>query len=394
MHVDPLLPTLVVIALSIFVVGIVLRLLRQPHLIGYLLVGVILGPAGLAVLSDVESIAHIGAIGVMLLLFFIGMEISPQELAKEWKVAIVGTLLQIVISVAAVMAMGEWLGWPVSRSVLLGFVVSLSSTAVVLKLLQETDEIKTSVGKKVTGVLLMQDLAIVPMLIVLGLLAGNTAQSGAILLQLVGGGFILGLTIWMIRRGGISMPFSEKIRKDHEIQVFAALVSCLGFGLLTGLMELSTALGAFMGGMIVNQAKETDWVQHSLEPFRIVFVALFFVSIGLLIDLNFLMQHWWKAGLLIIFVIVINTGINAVTLRMLSVSWKESIYAGAMLSQIGEFSFVLAAVGKQSGIIEDYAYQMTVIIIALGLLVSPAWIALFRRTLGLQGKSGESGLVT
>lgn len=174
------------------------------------------------------------------------------------------------------MAMGEWLNWPTLRSILLGFVISLSSTAVVLNLLKDRSELKTSVGQKVTGVLLMQDLAIVPMLIVLSLLAGENTQSSTVALQVIGGVLILGLTIWMIRRGRITLPFSRRIRQDHELQVFASLVSCLGFGLITGLLELSTALGTFIGGIFINQARETDCVQHSLEPFRIVFVALFF----------------------------------------------------------------------------------------------------------------------
>lgn len=381
MHVDPLMPILVEIALAIFVAGIVLRVLRQPHLVGYLLVGVLLGPFAFGVLEDSESIAHIGAIGVVLLLFFIGMEISPRDLAREWKVAIFGTVLQVVISLLAVLAIGEWLDWPTSRSILLGFVVSLSSTAVVLKLLQDSDELNTSVGKKVTGVLLMQDLAVVPMLIVLGMMAGSAADTATLSLQVGGGILVLGFTAWMMRRGSITLPFSKRIRDDHEIQVFASLACCLGFSLLTGLMQLSTALGAFIGGLVINMARETDWVQHSLEPFRIVFVALFFVSMGMLIDLEFVREHWWKVCMLVVVVLVVNTAINALTLRMLRVSWGESLYAGALLSQIGEFSFVLAAVGKQSGIIENYAYQMTIAIIAVGLLVSPAWIALCRRAL-------------
>ena len=382
MHVDPLIPILVEIALAIFVAGIVLRVLRQPHLVGYLLVGVLLGPFAFGVLEDSESIAHIGAIGVVLLLFFIGMEISPRDLAREWRVAIFGTVLQVLISLFAVLAIGEWLDWPISRSILLGFVVSLSSTAVVLKLLQDSAELNTSVGKKVTGVLLMQDLAVVPMLIVLGMMAGSATDKVTVSLQVGGGILVLGFTAWMIRRGSITLPFSKRIRDDHETQVFASLACCLGFSLLTGLMQLSTALGAFIGGLVINMARETDWVQHSLEPFRIVFVALFFVSMGMLIDLDFLREHWWKVCLLVFVVLVVNTAINALTLRMLRVSWGESLYAGALLSQIGEFSFVLAAVGKQSGIIENYAYQMTIAIIAVGLLVSPAWIALCRRALG------------
>ena len=162
------------------------------------------------------------------------------------------------------------------------------------------------------------------------------------------------------------------------MQVFAALGLCFGLSLITGLVGLSTALGSFVAGMLVGAAKETRWVHHSLESFRIIFVALFFVSIGMLVDLNFIASHWYQTAALVILVVLTNTFINGSILRILGDNWRDSIYAGALLSQIGEFSFVLAAVGIQAHIISDYGYQMTIAVISISLLISPPWIMLIK----------------
>ena len=133
--------------------------------------------------------------------------------------------------------------------------------------------------------------------------------------------------------------------------------------------------------MLIGTARETQWVHSSLEPFRVIFVALFFVSVGMLVDINFIKLHWQTIVLLVLAVVITNTVINAITIRFLGDSWPDSLYSGALLSQIGEFSFVLAAVGLQSKLITNYAYQMTVAIIVLSLILSPAWIRLAKRVL-------------
>ena len=378
MHLDPLLPLLVEIALVVLVVGVLLRLLKQPYVIAYLIAGVLLGPYGFGTVTDQEAMTHLGAIGVVLLLFFVGMEISLPKLIVNWRVALIGTLFQILVSVGIVWLVGTRLGWPLERSILLGFVISLSSTAVVFKILEEWKEMDTRVGQNAIAVLLVQDLAIVPMLITLRFLGGETIDRGALLLQTLGGAAAIGAIVWLIVKVGVRLPFGGLSRRDHELQVFAALILCLGLALLTGLAGLSTALGAFVAGLVVSSARETHWVHTSLEPFRVVFLALFFVSVGMLIDLPFLRQHWLIAALLIAVVLLLNTVINTVILRLLGDTWRESLYTGGLLSQIGEFSFLLGAVGFQSGIITEYAYQMTIAIIALTLLFSPAWIHLIK----------------
>lgn len=379
MHLDPILPKLVGVILVMLVLGGFLRLIKQPYAIGYLVAGVLLGPHGLGMIDDEAATQRLGAFGVVILLFFVGMEVSLPRLAERWRVALIGTLLQILGSVAFVGALGYFLEWPLSRVLLLGFVISLSSTAIVIKLLQDWGELDSKVGQDVVAILLAQDLAIVPMLLTLQIMGGEEIGPGALALQIVGGLAFVACLGWLVVKKEIRLPLGNAIREDHELQVFAALIFCFGLALLTGLLGLSTALGAFLAGVLLSTARETKWVTERLESFRVVFVALFFVSVGMLIDLEFVRQNAKVLALLLVGVLLTNTFLNASILRALGDRWRGGLYGGALLSQIGEFSFVLAAVGLQAQFVSTYAYQATVATIALTLVVSPFWIALVRR---------------
>ncbi len=374
MHLDPLMLKLVAALLVILVVGLGLRILKQPHVVGYLLAGVILGPHGLSLVADQHAVARLGEFGVIFLLFFIGMEASPKRLIANWRVTVIGTFIQISASVGMIWIVGAMVGWSIARIVLLGFVISLSSTAVVLNYLHDSGRLRTKVGEDSIGVLLAQDLAIIPMLVVIGILGGGQPDPHTISLQAIGIVLVAGLLVWMVRSDRVRLPLGARLRADKELQVFVAVLICLGLALITGLFDLSTALGAFLAGMLVGAAKETHWVHQRLEPFRVVFVAIFFVSIGMLLDLGFVLEHWAMVVALLLTVLVTKTGINAVMFRSLGDTWRHAVLAGAVLAQIGEFSFVLAAAGARTNLITDFAYQVAISVIALSLLVSPAWI--------------------
>ncbi|MDH3672740.1 MAG: cation:proton antiporter [Gammaproteobacteria bacterium] len=384
MHLDPAMPYVVGVVLAILVIGLLLRAIRQPHVVAYLVAGLILGPHGLGIVQDQETISRLGAIGVVLLLFFVGMEVSPKRLVSNWKVALIGTLLQVLISIACVWLLGIWLGWPIQKTVLIGFVISLSSTAVVLKLLQDWRELETKAGQDVLGVLLVQDLAVVPMLIIVSLMGDTHWETGAIVLQVIGGVGILAFLAFLVIKDTVHLPLAGWLKNDHEMQIFAALAVCFGFASLTAFFELSTALGAFAAGMLIGVARETQWVHRTLESFRVVFIALFFVSIGMLVNLDFLRDQWIKVAILVFTVLLTNTFINATILRLLGDRWRQSLYAGALLSQIGEFSFILAAVGLQVKIIVDAGYQLAIAVISISLLLSPIWISIFKSVLHIE----------
>jgi len=385
MHLDPLLPVVVLIMLILSGVAAFARWFRQPPIVGYLIAGLLMGPAALGLINDFAVISRLGAVGVVMLMFFVGMEVSPHKLAENWKVSVLGTIFQVAVSVGLLVMFGIYQEWPLSRSILLGFVVSLSSTAVVLKLLDDWKISATQSGRDALGILLVQDIAVIPMLIVVGLLGGTQLDGTTLLKQGIGATILLGVVAWVSLSKSLRIPFPSRFEGDRELQVLTALLICLGFSVISGLLELSTALGAFIGGMVVRAARETRWIDHSLHGFRVIFIALFFASVGALVDVRFLIGHWGQILFLVGLVILVNTFVNATVLISLGREWKESLYTGALLSQIGEFSFVLAAVGFQMGIVSEFAYQTTIAVIVASLLVSPAWIhgvELFLKVIG------------
>jgi CPA2 family monovalent cation:H+ antiporter-2 len=254
MHVDPLLPVAVEMLVAILLLAVILKRLKQPYVIGYLVAGVLLGLHGQGLIADQAAQERLSAIGVVLLLFFIGMEVSSRRLVSGWKVAVIGTVAQIGSSVVIAWPIGLVLDWPLARSVLMGFVISLSSTAVVLKMLQDWGEIDTDTGQDVLGVLLFQDMAVMTMLIGLAFMSGDRPDLGALALQGTGGVLILALMVPVLVKDSINLPLARWLKEDTEMQVCAAPIVCFRLATLTGMFRLSTALGAFVDRMVIGSA--------------------------------------------------------------------------------------------------------------------------------------------
>jgi len=362
------------LGLIIIGIGSVLRYFKQPLIIAYILAGVLLGRHGFEIITDQKVITSMGEIGLILLMFFIGMDLDLPRLIRNWKAATIGTILQILASIMMVGLIGMAFSWSWNRIILLGFVISLSSSAVVIKLLQDNKENHTTIGQSVISILLVQDILIVPMLIITQYLGGTAPSMNGIILQLLGGFLLVTGIIWVLKHPQFSIPFEKRFEEDHEMQVFFALIICFGMAVSTAFFGLSAALGAFVAGMIVHAAKSTEWFHDSLHAFRIIFVAIFFVSIGMLIDITFIIDHWEIISLLLISVYLGNHFINSIIIHAFDRNWKNSLYGGALLAQIGELSFILVSGAYFSGIISEFDYQLTIIVISLTLLFSPLWI--------------------
>ena len=380
---NPELLNLVLIFLIMLIIGLVLRHFRQPYVIAYILAGVLIGEHGFQLVTDEDAIRTISEFGLILLLFFIGMEISLPELIKNWKIPTIGTLLQILGSVLMASLIGWYFEWGLNRIVVVGFIISLSSSAVVIKLLQDTNESQTKIGQSVISILLTQDILIVPMLIMTSYLGGENPSTQEIALQLIGGLLLVGGMIWVLRKKEFTLPFSKRLRDDHEMQVLIAIIFCFGFAVVTALFGISAALGAFVGGMVVHAARSTEWFHDSLHSFRVIFVAIFFASVGMLIDISFLTSNWEIISLMILAVYIGNHFINSAVIYYFARNWRISLYGGALLAQIGELSFVVASTAYYAAIITEFEYQLTIIIIALTLLISPFWIAGTKRIVGI-----------
>jgi len=379
---NPILLKFVSLALAVVIVGFFLRMLKQSHVIIYIITGVVIGPYVLGLVTDADLISFLGSFGLLLLLFFIGMEISLHKLVANWKVSVIGTVIQIFFSIAGVWFIGNYLDWSLARIITLGFVISLSSTAVIVKLLQESGEINDPVGQNVLGILLVQDVLIAPMLIILNAMSGTPSSTSEVVLQIIGGLLITGLVILIINKRELKLPFHKVLQQDKEIQVFMAFGLCFGFSVLTGFFGLSTALGAFFAGILINASKSTEWFHDSLYSLKVIFVAMFFISIGMLIDIHFLWNNLLTIGLLVLVVFVTNNLINTIIMRGFKMNWKDSFHAGALLSQVGEFSFVLGSLAFMNEIINEFGYQLIVSVISLSLLFSPIWIKTSRIVIG------------
>lgn len=384
--IDAIIILVSIIAIVVIGLSIILRKLNQTYIIGYIIAGVTLGEHGAGFIKDKESIFLLGELGIILLLFFIGMEINIVDFVKRWKVAVFGTLAQISFSVLIVLGIGHFVNWSLARSIVLGFVIALSSSAVVIKLLQDKQLINTRVGKNVLSILLAQDVALVPLLIIISQLGGKTQSTERLILMIFGAVMIVAALIFIYIKGTLRLPFAKKIEGDHELQVFMAIFMCFGGALITLLFGLSAALGAFVGGMIINSAKEADWIHDTLHSFRVLFVSFFFISVGLQIDLEFIQQNLTTILLVLIVVYITNHLLNTIILRFFNCNWKEAFLGGALLAQIGELSFLISSSALTLGIIEVFSYKFTISLISLTLIISPFWIGTTEKIIKIRGK--------
>jgi CPA2 family monovalent cation:H+ antiporter-2 len=284
----------------------------------------IIGPAVFGVFSDIDLITRIGSFGVIVLLFMVWLEVAPSDIARNWKVAILGAALPIGLTTLVVVAIGYALNWPIGRSVLVGFVLALSSTAVVVKLFEERGERNSSTGQDVLSVLLVQGLAVIPMLIVIQQFSGYPTGSESLVLKVTGALVLIGVAVAALAKTGFTIPFLSTSPKITNCK-FSLWFSCFGAVLFSGVMEISSALGAFVAGIGLRTFGELHWAEDRMHSFEVVLVALFFVSVGMLIDLSFPTSHWLVLIGLTLTVTVGNTLITAVTLRMMGRRWRTRV---------------------------------------------------------------------
>ncbi|WP_236979184.1 cation:proton antiporter [Membranihabitans maritimus] len=364
------------VAFVILMLSFALKQIKQPYILAYMMCGIVLGPSGTESVTNLEMVQNVGDIGLIILMFFIGMEISLPNFIRKWRIAVLGTGLQMILSIVLCGILGMIFHWSIYIILFLGFIIAFSSSAVVIKMIEDHPKIKKFVGKNVIIILLTQDILFVPILIFLSNIAGNGISNSIILMQVTGGILLLSILLYVLWKGEIKLPFSRQLENDHELQVFAGLFMCFGLAFLTDFFHLSAALGAFVGGIIVHSSKSTEWLHDSLHSFRVVLVAVFFISIGILIDINFLVENWSTVLILVLFVFITNHGINTLSLRSLGNSRSQSIYGGGLLAQIGELSFILASEGRASGVLSMENYNLTILIISVTIFLSPFWILL------------------
>ena len=370
---------LVIFSLAIGVLLICQRL-NLPTVVGFLLTGILAGPYGFSLISAIEEVEVLAEIGVMLLLFTIGVEFSLKEFMRMKKSVILGGSLQVILTFLVSFAIATRLGRPFNEAVFIGFFISLSSTAIVLKILQEKAEFDSPHGRMALAILIFQDIAVVPMILFTPLLAGegaNLAQSlGFLALKGIGVFALVAASARWIVPG---LLYQIARSRSRELFLLSVLVMCFGVAWLTYLAGLSLALGAFLAGLIISESEYGYHALGNIVPFRDVFTSLFFVSIGMLLDLGFLIEQPDQVGLISAAVIMTKTLIATLAALFLGFPLRTAIIVGLVLCQVGEFSFILAKVGVDYGLLVGDTFQLFLAVAVITMGATPFIMALAPR---------------
>lgn len=324
---------------------------RVVPIVGFLLAGVVIGPAQLGLVSSTEAVDAAAEVGVILLLFTIGIEFSLERLARVWRWILLGGGAQVLLATGAVLALVVALGEDWRVGLYSGFLVALSSTAIVLKLLTDSGSTGTTRGRLALSALILQDLAVVAMVLVVPLLGTSSSGGAGALAQALGTAVAVIAVVLVVARR-VMPRVLERVAAlcSPEVFLLAVVAICFGTAYLTALAGVSVSLGAFLAGLVVSESRHSTHAFAEVLPLQIIFSAIFFVSVGMLLDVGFLLSNLPLVLAIAAGVLLLKTLTTAAAFLPLGVGWRQAVAAGLLLGQVGEFSFVLLTVGEEAGL--------------------------------------------
>lgn len=374
MHFSPLAEIVILFLLSILV-NLAASKIRLPATVGFLLTGVLCGPSVLGLVSDKSTIDHVADLGVAMLMFTIGMELSGDALNRLKKPVFVGGSLQIGLIIAACWGLGLYLGNPKS-GVLWGCLFALSSSAIVLQIFQQKGIAGTPVGRLDLAILVFQDMMVAPMMLLIPMLSGQLELTANVL---IGAAVkILGLAAGMFI---FSKFLLDRLMnavvgtRAREILLLTTLVLCLGFASITSFLGMSMSLGAFLAGLMLARSQYSMSVIADILPYKDVFMSLFFISVGMMLNINFVISHAGLIAGLVAAFIVLKTLFCMPSIMVQGYPLKTAIMGSLCLAQVGEFSFVLAASGVSAGLLNENTYQMFLALSVISMMLTPGLIS-------------------
>ncbi len=378
----PFLKDFVIILAAAVLIIFASRPLKLPGVIGFLLTGMLIGPSGFNFISDKHQVEVFAELGVVMLLFFIGLEFSLAHLRTIWRQFFLGGGLQVLGTIAVIVALFSVGDFSLSQRIFFGCLIALSSTAIVLKMLSDHRQLDTPQGRFALGVLLFQDFCIVPMIVFTPVLAGGRGISFVSILSRFSLSILAVLAVFVIARFVMPKILHQVSRtRVRESFLLGSLLVCLLMALVTASVGFSYALGAFIAGLIISESEYSHAVVAEIVSFRDLFTSLFFISVGMLLDLRFVAEQPVAVfGLGLGIFIVKALALFSVGM-MLKFTVRAATIAAVSLAQIGEFSFVLAQVGLAAGLLDELLFQHFLSASIFTMVVSPPLIA-FAPTLG------------
>ncbi len=368
-----------VMCLLILLLIFLLKKLHQPYLIAYIVAGLLLGPQVTGIFADPDSIAVLGEIGVLLLMFFLGMEIEIPDKRSLLLRPVIAQGIKTVLSFAGALLAGILMHWKTGNILILTILLVFNSTAVVSEFLRKTGELYTPMGKIVLNILLLQDVMLAPVFTLFQFI-GKPCTGLVTVIPSIGECILIFFLLRAIRNGNLfQWPVWKEMEQDHDLQVFTGAFICLGFALLASSAGLSGPIGSFAAGIYISRANAFHWLGNVLRPFKVFFVALFFVSVGLMLDVNYIKENYTIILAITILFMLINSLLSAIIFRLLGYSWQNSLSAGALLSQTGELGLLACSIAYRTGIINESFFKMTFAVTGLTLLFSTVWMMILRR---------------
>lgn len=358
----------------VFVVFISSRL-RIPALVGFIVAGYIVGPLGTGLISDSERVVQLAELGIVLLLFTVGLEFSFKTLVRIKKVVFVGGALQVLATVLLCYFGSRIFIEDNTEAMIWGFLVSLSSTAIVLKLLEERGEFLSFSGQIAVGILIFQDIIAIPMMLVIPHLGSVSGIVGTNLLVLFGKMLLITAALVLFAKWATPFLLSQVTKtRSKELFLLSVIVLCLLAAYTSSMLGLSLALGAFVGGLIIAESDYNHQVLGNILPFRDVFISLFFVSIGMMLDVRFVAHHIILIGSLTLAVVLVKLLITTLSIMALKKPLRVSAQIGLTLAQIGEFSLICGEIAFVNQKISHEAYQTFLGVSITSMLLSPLMI--------------------
>ncbi len=378
-----------VLAVTVATVS-VFHKLRVPAVIGYLAVGVVMGPHGLEVIGHGAELELLAEIGVVLLLFSIGLEFSFERFMAVRGQIITGGLLQVALTALAVTAVGVHLGFPVRISFFFGMLASLSSTAIVLKILSDRDELAALHGRLVVGTLLLQDIIAVPMMLSVPVLGETEALSFQVVAFTLGKAILAVFVIFTASRFVVPWFLHQVARlRNQEVFVLFVLLICLGTAWAAFQTGISLALGAFVAGLLISDSEYSHQVIADIHPLRDTFAGIFFIAIGMQVDFHFVSEEFAAIAGALLLLVLIKGGLITAIFATMQRSFRLGLLLGLALAQVGEFSLILARMGGEFALLSPAQEQMFLAVVILSMLATPLLIlAGSRLGLALHGGAG------
>lgn len=365
----------VILGFAILILTIFYRF-EFPPVLGFLVTGMLIGPYGLGILAGGQNVDLNSELGVIFLLFTIGVDLSLKELWKIKKELVLGGTLQIVLTTALVLFICMGLGFSPATSAFLGFLISLSSTAIVLKVLQDRNEVYSPHGKTSLAILIFQDLAIVPLILITPMLAGSSVNLDGALSNVFFKGSLIILVFILSAKFLVPWIFYN-VGKTGSKQLFLVSVVfiCLSAAIFTSSIGLSLALGAFLAGIVISGSPYSQQAMGNILPLKDMFMSFFFVSVGMLLDIGYLLDHLPLLVLATIALIIVKSIAGSIVSFLLGSPLRTTILTGLSLSQVGEFSFVLSSLGVDYSLLSKETYQAFLAVSILTMAITPFLIS-------------------